>query len=247
MDNTIVSDSVLEKIKKLLQLATSDNLAEKELAMVKAQRLAAEHSVDLSLIKIFDKTVKSAPIEKKDDLSLGKRKCIAQKYVNNILQNHFNLKILYSGSRYSGMNLILIGTKENIDLGTYLNGFLNETFMNLWRDYFKKSNCPLNHRGSFLSGVESGLSEKLTNEQKQVIEEKMVSQPENIKQEFGLMVISEKERLKKAVSDFYPRLGKSYSYSGGSYSSDAISKGREAGQSISIRRGIGFSSSKQIS
>lgn len=240
--NEIVNDSVLDKIKKLLSLSKSNNAHEAELAMTKAQRLAAEYSVNLSLINIFEGSKKQKLIEKKDNIYLGNRKSISQRFVSSILRDHFNVKILYSGTRYGGMNLILIGTKESIDLAEYINSYLNQTFLSLWRDYYAKSNCALNVRNSYLSGLQQGLSSKLQNEQKQVETEKLATQTEETKNSFSLMVINEKERLDKAVGEFYPKLKKSYArYSGGSYSSSVISDGYKMGKNISIKKSIGTS------
>lgn len=238
MNETIVSDSVLSKIKKLLALSGSDNQAEAELALSHAQRLAAEHNVNLALINIFDKTKKSAPIEKKEDISLGNRKSISQRFVTQILGNYFNVRCLYTGSRYGGMRLILVGTKENIEMAEYVNGYLNATFMNLWRNYYSKSNCQLSERGSFLVGLTQGLSNKLETEQKNVVTEKLQSHTEDTRNQFSLMVVNEKERLKEAVNGFFPSLRRAAHYQAKSYSSNVINDGIVAGSQINIRKSL---------
>lgn len=246
MNNTI-SDSVVEKIRKCLALATSNNEHEAQLAMTKAQKIAAEHNVDIALIQIFDKTIKQAPIEKKEGISLGNRKSITQHFVSWILQDHFGVKVIYSGSRAMGRQLILIGTKDNIAMAEYVQVFLNEKFMSLWRDYFKKTNCPLNHRNSYLMGLHRGLDAKLQTSNKEVITDKLIAQSEDTRNQFALMVVNEKERLQEAVSNFFPRLGRATSnQSRGGYHSDVINQGYAAGQSITINRAIGNNCSAQI-
>lgn len=243
-----ISDSLVEKISKLLRLSHSDNEHEASLALIRAKKLAAENQIDLALIKIFDSKKSEIPIEKKDGIELGHRKSIAQKFVTNIIQKHFGCKVLYHGSRFQGMNLILIGTKENISISEYLNGYLNNTFLELWRKYKENNKCSLQVRNSYFSGLAEGLSEKLETEQKQVETEKLAAQSEEIKNQYALVVVSEKERLKKAVSEFYPKLGRAYSYNPHGYHSNVASDGRRDGAKISIRRSIGDgSNSNKIS
>jgi len=245
MINT-VSDSLVEKIRKLLALTHSDNQAESELAMVKAKKLAAECEIDLALIKVFDSKKSETPIEKKEGIALGHRKSIAQKFVTRIIQKHFGCKVLYQGSRHWGMNLILIGTKQNIELAEYLNGYLNNTFLELWRKYKLNTNCDLRVRNSYLSGLAEGLSEKLDNEQKQVVTEKLSTQTEEIKNKYALVIVNEKERLNEAVKQFYPKLGKAYSYKSHGYHSNVASDGRRDGANISVKRAISYSSNKSL-
>lgn len=242
-NNNVVSDSVLDRIKKILCLASelNDSVEQRELAMIKAQKIAAEYNVDLKLINIFDKSVKKAPIEKKDGISLGQRKSICQDNVGRIIQNHFNCKVLYHGNRARGRSMILIGTKDNIELGEYINSYLNETFLSLWRNEYAKGMLDLRERESYLLGIEKGLSDKLTNEQTNVETEKLSAQPEEVKQSFALMVVSEKERLDEALGEFYPNLRKSYKYSRHGFNPSALEKGMAAGSSISIRKAISYS------
>lgn len=238
-DISNISDSIVEKIRKLLALNLSNNEHESSLALQKAKKLAAEYDIDLSLIEIFTKVKKNEPIIKNNGISLGNRKSITQRYVSWLLQNHFGVKVIYSGNRSGGMTMVLIGTKDKISIAEYVQGFLNQEFMNLWHNYYKNSGCRLDARNSYLQGLYDGLSEKLANEQKQVEHEKLSNQTPEVQNQFALMVVSEKDRLKDAVNSFYPNLGRAANYQSKSYVHNAILDGKIAGAKIQIRRSIG--------
>lgn len=247
-----ISNSVVDKIKKLLALATSDNPNEAELAMIKAQRIAAENSVDISLIQIFDKTIKQAPIEREGGISLGQRICLAEYNVGRILQNHFNVKVIYNGNRTIGRKMAIIGTRENIEIARYARDFLTEKFMSLWKNYYlnnRSNGITLNHRNSYLLGLERGLSAKLEAEKNNVENEKLSTHTEETKQQFALMVVSEKERLQDYMSEHYPKLGHcKRSQARATHSENAMQSGYNTGQKITINRAIGFNqASNQIS
>ena len=237
-DISNVSDSVIDKIRKLLALNQSSNEHESALALQKAKQLAAAHEIDISLIEIFTGVKKNEPITKNNGIDLGQRKSITQRYVSWILQDHFGVKVIYSGNRARGLSMALIGTKDKISIAEYVQSFLNQEFMRLWHNYYKHSNCQLQERDSYLLGLYNGLCDKLKNEQRQVEVEKLSSQPIDVQNKWGLMVISEKEKLNEAVKLFYPRLTHTKSYTSKNYFSNVINDGFVAGKNISIKRSI---------
>ena len=235
MNNTI-SDSVVEKIRKLLALSTSDNQHESELALMHAKRLAASNDIDIALINIHAKQNTQEPIVKNEGINLGNRKSITQKYVSWILQDHFGVKIIYFGNRLRGMTMVLLGRKDKITIAEYVQNFLNREFMNLWRAYYSASGCDLSARDSYLMGLHRGLSGKLSNEQKAVETEKLSNQTAETQSCFALMVRNESEQLAKAVKDFFPRLRHATKTKfNGSFDGDALANGSVDGAKINLR------------
>lgn len=235
----IPSDAIVEKIRKLLALSTSGNQNESELALLKAKKFAAEHDIDLALIQIFEGKKSEKPIEKSEKLKLGNRKSITQRFVSWTLEKHFKVKIIYHGSRDMGFSIVFIGTKENIEIATYLNSYLNAEFMKLWQQYYKTSNCRLEERASYIEGLYYGLNDKLALENAQTESEKFSGHSEETKNQFALIVVNEKERLQKATEAFYPTLKKAATYTSRGYHSNALQSGKQAGANISLRRGLG--------
>ena len=248
--SNIVPDSVVEKIRKLLALASelNDSKEQAELAMQKAKALAVSYAVDLCAIKVFENK-KSEEVIDKGEINLGKRESIAQSFINKILSNHFRVKILKGGSRYSGMSLILIGTKSDIEIATYVNNFLNSEYMRLWHRYLKMyQNAQGKDRNSYFWGLTEGLQSKLTEAQKksetdafETLSQKHTTEQVNeVKNQFALTVTSHEEKLDEKMHEFFPRIRTIRRYTrGGHHSGAAREAGFSAGQKIALNRGIG--------
>ena len=105
-----MDEELLSKLKKLLTLAQNATSAEAENALEKATAIAAKHNIDLALISIAA-PIKEEMIEEK--YIQGKRKCVTQRYISWIIQAHFNVDLIYSGSRYLGKSIVFIGRKSD--------------------------------------------------------------------------------------------------------------------------------------
>lgn len=233
-----ISLAVAEKISKLLRLSQSNNQHEAELALMHAKRIATENEIDIALIDIHSGVKKKNEPIIRNDISLGQRKSVAQRYISWLLNEHFNVKIIYSGNRQRGMTMALIGKSDKIQIALYVQSFLNQKFMELWRDYYAKTNCELKDRETYLFGLYKGLSQKLTDEQNKVESEKLANQSQETQNQWGLMVISEKDRLDEAVGQFFPSLKKAAKFTLKNYSENTYVNGVIAGKSINIKPAI---------
>jgi hypothetical protein len=243
--NNIVSDNLLNKIKGLLRLSNSSNEHEAQLAMSRAMALCTKHNLNLAQIEAFDTKKKNEPIVQ-DKINVGGRKSICQSWVTYILQDYFNVKILYGGSRgWGGKHIIFIGRNRDIEIASYLNQYLNAEFLRLWNKYYKENEfrgVTLNDRGGYIHGLSIGLREKLEASQKKTesdsFEEIATSKPtelSKIKECYALAVINHEEELKKKTEEFYPHLAKAY---GGRTikNYNAVNDGKAAGKNISLNR-----------
>jgi pyruvate/2-oxoglutarate dehydrogenase complex dihydrolipoamide acyltransferase (E2) component len=236
-----IPDSLIQKLQKLLRLGNSDNPNESDLAMQKAQKLATEYNVDLAAIQLYDKSKSVEKIERSDIDLEAARKSVTQHGVTRILTDYFNVKVLYSGGRYNGVKLILIGTKTDIEFATYLNGYLNNEFMRRWQNFKKKTSARTQERNSFIYGLERGLAEKLESSKKQAEAEKFASygiDASAVENQYALMVVNHKERLEQALGEMFPHLRKATSRSF-RYFGDAFSSGKAEGKTINTNRAIG--------
>ena len=248
-----ISDSLIEKIKGLLRLATSGNEHEANLAMQRARSLCIKHEIEMASLDAFSdgKPKANEPIVQ-DSVGLGKRMAISQHLVSRLLGKYFNVRVLYGGSRYGGRKLLLIGRKSDIELGHYLNNHLNNEFLRLWRKYYSENESrgvTLKDRPGFLIGLSQGLSEKLDESQKVTEQESFASLPveqtEQVKQNYALAVINLKKNIDDKVKEFYPNLGKSYNHTQ-VHNHNSIGAGRVMGKSISLNRPLGYSSSNKL-
>ena len=247
--NNTVDENLVNKIRKLLALGNvNTNQNEAELALMKAKQLAVEYEIDLSTIKIFDEKVKPEPIVKGEAISNGSRMPVCQKFVTWILTEHFNVKVIYSGSRAWGRSMTFIGKKIDIEMATFVNSFLNEEFMRLWHKYQSQNNLRASVRNSYIYGLYQGLNEKLKQAKKSAEDNKFSSMTnaESVRGNYQLMVVNDKKRLEDAVEDFYPRLRKLSVSVGRAFRSDIIGDGQKQGRNISINRPIGNSQRMQI-
>lgn len=245
-----VSDSIVEKIRKLLALASelNDSKEQAEEALKKAKALAVQHEVDIAAIAVFEAKKSEEPIEKDENISLGKRQSVCQKFISWLLQSHFKVKIVYSGGRYFGKTMVLIGKRSDIEIATYVNNFLNAEFMRLWHQY-RKANpfSKTNDRNSFFWGLHEGLAAKLEESNKETKEEAFSNlsqthtseQVEQVKSCFALTVTTDKERLADAVKSFYGKLRHTTTRVSYGHSGEAREAGRSAGSKISLRQGLG--------
>lgn len=257
---TTISDSLVEKIRKLLALASelNDSKEQAEMAMQKARALAVQHDIDLASIQVFENKKSDEPMEKSDEVSLGGRKSVCQKFICWLLQNHFKVKIIYTTGYDASWNrvqkIVFIGKKSDIEIATYVNQYLNTEFMRLWRAYAKWSNAKVDQRNSFIWGLYNGLSDKLEAAEKTAKEDgfsalaqtKTVEEVEQVKACMALTLKTHKERLDEAVDQFFPRCRTVRTRTAYAHSETARSAGYQQGQNINLRRGIGGGGGGQL-
>lgn len=254
--NSNVSNSVVEKIRKLLALASNlnDSKEQAEMAMKKAKELATAHEVDLACIQVFENKKSEEPIER-GDISLGKRQSVCQKFISWLLQNHFNVRIIYTGGRYFGKQMVLVGKKSDIEIATYVNGFLNEEFMRLWQKYHRATDdSQVKDRNSYFWGLYNGLSDKLKEGAEAakktafdtMAQSRSVDDIEKVKNCMAMTIVTDKERIDDAVGKMFGRLRRGRTYTRGSHNGSARDAGYNAGKKINLNRGLGAGGGGQI-
>jgi len=244
-----ISDSLVEKIKGLLRLSTSQNQHEAELAMQKAKALAVKYEIDLVSIDAFnDNAPKNEPITR-ESIEAGKRLSVSQHHISRLLIDYFNVKVIYSGGRWGGKQITFIGRGRDIEIASYLNDYLNQEFLRLWRKYYdenEKNGVTISHRAGFIYGLAQGLGGKLAESQTQTEQESFAASPaekvQKIKECYALAIVNHKKNLEDKVAEFYPHLRKSgVSHRIRNY--DSVGAGRVLGRSISLNRPLSNGSS----
>ena len=157
---------ILEKIRKLLALAESENPHEAELAMARARALMERHELD--------------PDSGREEFCfayLGKpraRKQIEEQMIASILGRFFHVKVIWVPSsmvinKKSTWLLEVSGTATNLEIATYVYDYLTMEIEFLWRDHQRrhphlKGRAP---KRDYKVGVLRGFIDKLTEDQEQ--------------------------------------------------------------------------------
>lgn len=235
-----IPDSLVEKIKKLLRLSTSENEFEASQALNRAKKLCIENDIQMASIEAFEPSKQQEPVIKGQATGIEKRLPLTDRYCVHIIQDHFKCKIIYSGSRWSGRQVTFVGKKSDVEICQYMYGYLNQTFQTLWKKYYNShDNVRLEERGSFFYGLQVGLSKKLeesnqraeTEKFQEIETEKGAAIVEEVKNNYALMRITDEKRVDDGVKQFYPHLkSRSLSYiptgSRNAYN-DGVSQGRK--------------------
>lgn len=170
--------AVIERVKKLLALSTSDNPNERDQALAKANALIAEHQIDLVLLEGDD----SKP-EAFDEVECvhGARLPVEVKFIGWLLAEHFRVKVVNSNKRVREARWVgekyfssewgkvrkYIGRKSDAEFARWLHGYLLEEFRRRWV-YFKNAHgAPAGERNTFIYGMYKGLDSRLKEERKQ--------------------------------------------------------------------------------
>ena len=152
---------ILEKVRKLLSLAQSNNEHEAFLAMKKANELIEKYNIE-RIEQNKDSQYVHAVIN-------HRRKRIEnyQRYICLILKDYFFVEIVYS-YLYDAVNcetyktIEILGTRENVLIAEYVYYFLLNQLEILWKAHkSKKGNGRAKNKRSYRLGVIKGFRDKL--------------------------------------------------------------------------------------
>jgi hypothetical protein len=153
VEGALKSEQLLNKVKKLLSLATSENSHEAKLALSRANKLLFDHQL--------------AYIEQTDDLAYMK-KVIRQKRLDSKLKAIYEItKLFYVEPVLSygkgEVSLEVIGEKAAVELADYVANFLVEALEREWT-VVKKQNPKLlgkAAKNAFFTGLSLGYKEQI--------------------------------------------------------------------------------------
>ncbi len=211
-----------KRVMDLLALAQSPNQHEAEAAAALAQRLMLKHNleiIDQSGRRHYGFRQLGAPNGRVQE---------SEHLLAAILADHFFVEAIWvpayrplDGKR--GHVLEIAGTRENLDIASYVHGFMQETAERLWGKHKKANGIQRNRdRRRFLSGVMEGFNQRLNSE-------KIRSE------ERGLVWVGD------ADLHAYYRSRHPYVRSvrlGGQIGGHARAQGRAAGEQIVLHRGM---------
>lgn len=154
---------------KILNLAArAGTQGETEAALGKALELAVKHNLDLSALTPED-------IEKRTQLRTSDpiicrqiqvakgryRRPPCFKYVNRILNRHFNVYTVYSAEAHEASVVDFVGKRADVNRAEYVMFFLIGAFNHLWRAHALQHTLPTSHRDTYWWGLWMGFNDKL--------------------------------------------------------------------------------------
>jgi hypothetical protein len=233
-------EKILDKVKKLLALASSTNEHEALLAMARVRELYAKYNLDHVTTLSKEQFVHLVITHSKKRMQSWEQRIIS------ILTEHFFVKVLFcqqfdpeTGKHAPAVEII--GARENVLMAEYVYYFLRSQVEFLVTSTtesgmkFKRS-----ERNSFRLGVLDGFAKKLKSAEKDPIETSH-STPANSRQ---LTVVGEAlqkfhndQGIEDYLSEIYPRLGRKRE-SAVEIDGQAFAAGHAAGKSITLNKPI---------
>ncbi|MBT3583908.1 MAG: DUF2786 domain-containing protein [Halobacteriovoraceae bacterium] len=222
---------LLEKVKKLLALASSCNKFEAETATLKANELLYRHNLELCQLDQQDfHSLESEETVYVKRVLEAKRNNGKLHAIYEILQNFFVQPVFNHGKGICYLEVV--GSKVNVEMADYVASFLDNEIDHLWNkaresDPFFKG---ISKKNSFMRGLALGFCEKLKESKEKIPP--------------GSLVLLQKN-LSKSLELVYSRLGHSATRTS-SNCSVASGLGKELGRGLSIRPGVKNSSSQTL-
>jgi hypothetical protein len=223
-DDNEKTNKLLERLKKLLALASSDNIHERELATLKANQLLLEHNLDLTKVQSNEEEI--VYVKRVLEATKKKAKHVA---IYEILKTFFVSPVFNHGRGI--FYLEVIGDKTSVELADYVAHFLNSELEIIWKETQRENPTlkGLSCKNSFFNGVAKGYIEKIQKQKSSLAT--------------GSELVAIEKNIQKNLRIVYPRIGHS-SLSGGSHNEAAHSAGRDRGAKLSIKPGISSGSSR---
>lgn len=238
-------DRAIDKIQKLLALATSSNQYEAEVAMMRAQEIMLKHN--LSRVEVEQTEINRANWTKRDVWE-GPGRLWVQSFVENIVSKFFFCRVVYTQKikfddrtqkRRKVRQVVFFGDEENVIIAEYVFVFLCRKFTELWQDYRIANGLTHSASREYYLGLEVGLSKKLMEEREKL---KWSEGSENAMIVIGNKLKKMNDDLEVALKDAFPRL-QTIPLSPVTNSHQGVyADGKEKGQSINIRKPLGSES-----
>lgn len=219
IEGDLKSEKLLDRLKKLMALSTSDNPHERELATLKANQLLLDHNLD-RIKMVGDIKEETVYVKRVLECTRKQAKHIA---IYDILKTFYVAPVFNHGRGL--FYLEVIGDKTSVELADYVAYFLDNELEALWKETKKKNPHlkSLSARNSFFRGIATGYVTKIEIQKMQHVSST------------DLVVIE--KNLKKQIATVYQRLGHSRSGITRDHS-EAKNLGIKKGSELSIKPAI---------
>jgi hypothetical protein len=246
------SEAVIEKIKKLLELASSErnpSAHEAESAMAKVQELLAKYELDLTTVE------QSAKPQAEEFVTNPygepfERTPMEHRFAAWIVQSYFQVSV-FTSTGYSlhnlgkgkimirrifetsedprfGRRVCFLGRKTNVTIAEYVYGYLCAEFRRQWERYHNETGS--GNRLDYYRGLRVGLDRRLEQERKVITSDRPKS---------GTDLMNRKEaELDSYVHSVFPSVSHSGHRSRGIQDSASLAHGTKAGGKLNIHPAV---------
>lgn len=238
-----MNELLLGKLKKLLNLSKSSNINEAELALQKATAMAAEAGIDLAIVQSRNDS-EAEKLEMVNETAFnGKRLPSLQKYASWLLNKHFNVHVVYSGGRYFGRTVNILGDKKDVEFAKFVNEFVQDDMQRRWEYYKKSHGLTVRMKDTFMYNLWRGLDSKLTEAKKSAEDAKFATLPQEqvtqTKVQYGIVISNKTAAVQQFLNKTYPRLSNTKVRVTNFSNSTVAQDGYSVGRSMNINRPIG--------
>jgi hypothetical protein len=232
-------EEITRKISKLLKLANGASDEEAKSAMDKALQLASKNSLDIETAAIMGEekiTSTNEPVEERTTAEGSKLK-ITDQFIVSILQNHFNIKILYSTCNRN-TKIKFIGTNSDIEIAKEVYARLTHIFQYTWITYRNKTNVAIEMKKTYFSGLCAGINETLARTKTRMVENCVDLLPERVDKDsarnrYQIILAEPQKRNKDFVDTKYGKL-RNHSMAAHGYNPNVFSDGVNDGRAVDV-------------
>lgn len=215
-----IDEKTLNKIKKLHALSFSDKAGESVAARLAMNKLLMKNGITLSDIETLDMEDNELIHVRLDGVN-NKRKSRLDVDIINTLSEFFFVNALFNIT-FNGYKITLVGRKKDVELATYVMGFLTSEFERQLKVARKEDKGI--KRNSFCYGFFQAITENLRREREQV-------------QEWGLVVVDNKQERKDKMNELFKNIRKVNGPSAG-YDQKSRDAGLNAGKNVVINSAL---------
>jgi len=219
----VEQERIVERIRKLLALATSSNQAEAEAAAGKAQALLQQYNLERAQV---EHAAEAKPLYLRQVVSIGSRQRWRRTLMDVLADAHF-CKALYT----PGLpRMDLIGESHNLEVVEYLYTYLVTQLERMATAAYRQSRSALaavTWKDAFYLGAVAGLYQRLRQQQEAFA---------HSSEQTRALVVVKDTALQEAVQTYYPHVRKAPAKR--LRSADGWSQGVQAGQAVSLQPGV---------
>ena len=230
---TVEGRRMINRIRKLMALAGSDNEHEAALAMQRAGELLARHNLQLAEA---EKQTGYAHVV----INTGRKQLAAyRRAICAILRDYFYVQVVCSSLYNPHLNetsktIELLGREENVPVAEHCYHFLEERLAFLWsQNGARFSGHARTARNSYYLGLLRGFAEKLSHQ----LNLNDSRQHEDLHKTPGALVLARDRQLQSFISRRFPRLRKISNHGARIYR-DTYNEAVATGHTITLHRAM---------
>lgn len=238
-----MNESTLDKLRKLLSMSKTGayNENEAQIALQKAMQIATQAGIDLAYLAATDTTsVQEKEEMAKEAVEFGQRLPVMQKYAGWIISNCFKVRVIYSGSRYTGRRIYILGERSEVEFAKFAHDFIIEDMDRRWSYYKRSKDLSTRYKGTWCYNCYLGLKSILEEAKQKEETTRFAAMPESLREDVAgkyQMILSDStKRVDDFVKTQFSSLRKGAAVRTTNYGGSVASDGFATGRTMRINR-----------